>query len=158
MNRVVLSCPCSCPAAFDRKRLTAPVVLPDRCTATTVGYGDHNFVTEGGKVVAILHIFTLVILLSEAISSWGEIHKERQEIRTRLDQIQRTLNPAMLHSFFSHAAQLRASDKDLLGLIGASTSTDDPRQDVTVAPVTEVILEPAGSIVHTICNSMRKTV
>ena len=143
MNRVVLCCPCSCPV--HRKCLTASV-LPDRCTATTVGYGDHNFVTEGGKVVAILHIFTLVILLSEAISSWGEIHKERQETRTRLDQIQRSLNPAMLDSFFSYAAQLRASDKDLGGLIEGSTSTDNPRQDVTVAPVTEVIL--AGSLVH----------
>ena len=90
-------------------------IRPDRHTARQT-YSESD--TRAYPLSPHTLIHSLTHAITDAVRALHEIHKERLAAFTRLNQLQRTLDPEMLERFFMHAAQMRASDKDLAQMIG----------------------------------------
>ena len=59
-------------------------------TATTVGYGDVSIETQGGRVLATVHILLSVCLLSAVLSDIDTLRQTRKRLFQRREEIPRT--------------------------------------------------------------------
>ncbi|KAL9230007.1 hypothetical protein vseg_005409 [Gypsophila vaccaria] len=77
------------------------------CTITTLGYGDHSFSTEGGRIFAVVWILTSTICLAQFFLYVAELNSEQR----RRDFVNRVLNRRMTN------LDLEAADIDDDGVV-----------------------------------------
>ena len=76
-------------------------------TATTVGYGDVNNVTEGGRLWSCFHILISVAMLGEVISTIDNLRRQRQITLERNHMFTTRLTTKMLDGLHNHVAAFR---------------------------------------------------
>jgi len=86
-------------------------------TATTVGYGDVTISTQEGRLWASLHMVLSVCIVGELISTIGELRDQRVAQIEKIKQLNRRLDPGLLHQLLGCAKRLRPEvEQDGLGL------------------------------------------
>lgn len=76
-------------------------------TATTVGYGDTNNSTQGGRLWACFHIMLSVCLLGELISTFDELATRRKATLERVRCLERVLDDELLDQLMTRAKIMR---------------------------------------------------
>ena len=76
-------------------------------TATTVGYGDTNNSTQGGRLWACFHIMLSVCLLGELISTFDDLATRRKATLDRVRCLERVLDDELLEQLMTRAKIMR---------------------------------------------------
>jgi len=86
-------------------------------TATTVGYGDIAITTNGGRMLAVVHILLSVVLLAEMVNTIDTLRSDRAAQQARIKQLERRLDGNLIEQLMVQAKTLRPHvERDGLGL------------------------------------------